>query len=184
MPFPSKIALLDERFRTRIADLVKDHVSYEDIARMMNAELEEAGLDIRLSTSGVARYGRKLKDASLRLSETQAFARQLALDLGEREGDQTFELMTNMLSHLMFHTLKDQTLEEAEKAFSTGDFVKMSQSLKTLTEARLKDITYRRAVKAEALREAADLSVKAVKEQGLSAEAAGAIKAKILGIRQ
>ena len=48
----------------------------------MNAELEEAGLDIRLSTSGVARYGRKLKDTSLRLSETQAFARQLALDLG------------------------------------------------------------------------------------------------------
>ena len=105
------------------------------------------------------------------------------LTWGEREGDQTFEPMTNMLSHLMFHTLKAQTLEEAEKAFSTGDFMKMSQSLKTMTEARLKDISYRREVRTEALREAANLSARAVKEQGLSAEAAGAIKVRILGIR-
>ncbi len=120
MPVPSKIELLDERFRTRIADMVKDHVSYEEIADMMNSELEAAGLDIRISRSSVGRYGKTLKDATRRLSETQAFARQLALDLGEKEGDQTFGLITEMLSHLMFKLMRSHTVEEAKEAFRNG----------------------------------------------------------------
>ncbi len=183
MPVPSKIELLDERFRTRIADMVKDHVSYEEIADMMNSELEAAGLDIRISRSSVGRYGKTLKDATRRLSETQAFARQLALDLGEKEGDQTFGLITEMLSHLMFKLMRSHTVEEAKEAFNTGDFMKLTLSIKNLSDARMKDLGYKREIRTEALREAATLSARAAKEQGLSAEAAGAIKAKILGLR-
>ncbi len=67
--------------------------------------------------------------------------------------------------------------------FNTGDFMKLTLSIKNLSDARMKDLGYKREIRTEALREAATLSARAAKEQGLSAEAAGAIKAKILGLR-
>ena len=179
----SKIALLDESFRARIAALVKERVTYGQIADIMNGELEEAGFDIRLSTSGISRYGKNLKDAHRHMSETHAFARQLALDLGEKEGDQTFDLIVEMLSHLMFKLMRSHTIEEAKEAFSTTDFMKLTIAIKNLSDAKMRDLGYKREVRTEALREAATLSARVAKEQGLSAEAAGAIKAKILGLK-
>lgn len=177
MPQQSSIKKLEPEVRDAIAEKLQECASLNEILDMLEQEF-----GVVVSRSALGRHAKHYRKTVETLNNSREFARQLALDLGEKEGDQSFDLMTEMMSHLMFKALESQTVEDVKKAFNTGDFMKMAVAMKTLAEAKVKDINYKREVRIEVAKEAAAIAGDAMKEAGASAKGIKFAQEKILGL--
>lgn len=178
MPRPSTIDQLPDEVRSAIATHLNQFESLNDI---LDALKDDFGVEV--SRSALGRYAQRHRKNFERLKEVREASRQLALDLGEREGDQTFELMTEMLSNILYQFVSGQMSgEDEDAALNTGDFMKLAITLKTLAEAKIKDVNYRREIRQDVARQAAEAGGKAMREAGLSDALAEQIKNRILGV--
>lgn len=179
---PRKIDLVPEELRERLREALaaRGWGDIVDLTDQLNAWLEEDGLELRLSKSAVGRYSKLLKDQR----EAFGMAETLLSDLDiEAEGElhrTLMQMIATSAMHMMQAVREEDGHLDAKSLMSLGRMLKDLMQSAGFREKLLEDERTRVARAAKA--EAADTAERAVREAGMSAETAEAIKGLILGV--
>ncbi len=113
MPARSKIDQLPPEIRDKFQKelLAKNFCGYEEIADWLNAQLADEGLEIRISRSGVHRFGQEFQAKCEDVKTSTEMARAFVGASGDDEGnlnEATIRLIQTMVFDLLLKAKKDE----------------------------------------------------------------------------
>jgi hypothetical protein len=177
MPPRSSISRLPSDVKASVDKLIREDVTIDEIV----AHLEKLGEDV--SRSAVGRY-RKNAEATMRNHrEAQEVAGVWVEQLGENPKGDVGRLCAEMLKTVAYQTLSNMgEREETDVAVASKNIAYLSKSMKDLASADKLSLDREERIRDAALAAAAKKVDSVVKNRGLTAEDAAAIRAQILGV--
>jgi len=176
MPSRSKITQLPPEIKAKLDHLLMERgfSGYEGMAEEINTLLADAEYEIKISRSGLHRYGQgfEAKMNAIKLATEQA--RAIADAAGDDEG-----AMNDALIRLIQQKSFDFLVKLQDE--SDVSLPKMGTMIARISHASVQQKKWQAEAREKA-KEAADDVVKLVKKGGLSNEKAEEIRNKILGI--
>jgi len=114
------------------------------------------------------------------MREAARLADRLVADLGKAPEEKRGRLVIELLRTAIFRQLRRAEAEERET--EPAELVALARAIKELEAAEKMGIERELRIRREVAQEAAGLAAAAARKQGLSAEAAERIRARILGV--
>ncbi len=180
----SSIDLLPEELKNKlIALLAKPEVTQQDITDIINSEAGETVV----SKSAVNRYAIKMEEFSRKNRQAAFVAKAYIQQAEEGTGNLLGKVALEQLRLIIFELLgamdeiKKDNAEPEQLLDLTFGVNKMAKALLDLEKASQANLEIENRIRAQAKSVAEDVE-KEFRSAGLSDEAAGIIKAKILGI--
>jgi len=174
----SKVTQLPAEIRERLDRELIDRGfgDYDAITDVINELLADAGYEIRLSRSGVHRYGQAVEDriGALKVATEQAKA------ITDAVGDDAGKMGAALIS-LIQEKAFDLLIRMNELNPDDVGFEKLMLAIAKLNGASIQQKKWQSEIE-ERLRRAADSVEKAVKSAGLGADTVQSIRREILGI--
>ncbi len=181
----SSIEKLDPDLRKRLVELLADpNVTQQAVADVINAEAGERVV----SKSAVNRYAKKMARFAERNKQAREVADLYLEKYGEERQNKLGKIINEQVRMVAFDLLinleeikEDETNPEhlADLAFIIQ---KVSRSIKDLEQAATVNAEREKAIRHDALVEAAAAAEETAKASGLSADAVERIKRQILGL--
>jgi hypothetical protein len=173
MPARSKITQLPPEIKAEFDRLLieKNFSDYDGIIERLNGLLEVAGVEIRVSRSAAHRYGQGFEEriAAIKLATEQAKA--VAEAAGDDQGTMT-QALIRLVQQKAFDALID--------AETADGLPKMGTMIAKLSKADIDNRKDARAVRKQALEEAAGVVDEMAKQQGMNEEQARFWREKVL----
>lgn len=184
MPTPSKIAQMPPELRQWLHQALVDR-AFGDIVPLteeLNAKLKEAGVAIYIGKSAVGAESQKLKRAQESIRAATEAAKFLA-DGARDDADARSEAVMALVQTEMFDALLAvrEANDSEDPMEKVGLMSLAAKNIATLSRARVNQSKFRREVEAAA-KAAADAVAGIARAGGLSEEAIGTIRARVLGI--
>lgn len=186
---PSKVDLLPESIRNELHKLLRDkRYTQQEIRTAINELIDDSGLsdDMKLSRTGLNRYASRMETVGAKIRQSREIAEVWTSKLGDAPESDAGKLVQEIVKTLAFDVGMSMSEQELTSEAQTQKFVKTLNQL-ALLSARIEQssmLTLKREkeVRAAFAAEAASTAEKIVRQAGLSAETATAIKREILGI--
>lgn len=179
------IALLPPDIKERLQDLLRDpRISQSEVAARINALLEEAGEDVRVSKSGVNRYKLRMEEAGQRLRESREVAEMWIGKLGAAPQGQVGHLVNEILRTLAFDVsliMQRGEIDETTAPMVAGMLKDMALAMQRLERAASENVRREDEIRRQERERAADLATGAARKAGLSEDAITEIRT-VLGI--
>lgn len=181
MPRPSNIDLLPAEIRDALHELLRNPaITGTEVAMQVNTWLEALGSDLRVSKSGVNRYGQRMDKVGAKMQQSRQIAEMWIGKLGNAPQGQVGKLLNEFLRTMAFDAALE--MSEGETPPAPKMIKDLSLAVKHLEDAASVNEKRDREIRRQANEEAAKIAEKVGTEQGLSTEAVQSIKNKILGI--
>lgn len=177
MPPPRKVDLLPEELRVWLNAALREHgfAGYEDIAAALNAQLSDAGLELRIQKSALHAYGQDYKALVEAHREAHAFAKEWLDSSGVENEAKMHEALVQQLTTLCY---KLMVKSATEGDYDARDLQNIGRTLKDVMQS---SVSRENLLIAD--RKAALARVEAVTlRRGLSAETVADISQAVLGI--
>jgi hypothetical protein len=183
MPRPSTVAKLPPPIRERIGELLGQHVSLDDILAALKPLGDEASA---ISRSALGRYAKKIGKVGERMRRSRDIADALVQRLGDAPENKLAAVNIELVHSLIFNLVAGGEGDEPV-TLDPKDAMFVAQSIKSLTDARMKDADYTLKIRAATEKRTKDAAAKAMdavaKQHGLTAGTVEAIKSQILGVK-
>ena len=186
MPRPSSIERLPPDILEQLQALLRDpRVTQLDAVARINVILEEEGHPDRVSKSSVNRYAVRMNEVGERLRQSRQVAEMWIAKLGAQPQGQVGHLVNEILRTLAFDL--SMTMQQGEIGIEDAPEVakmlkNMAIAMERLEKAASENVKREQEIKRQAAEAAADVTEKALVNQGMSRDSIDTIKREILGI--
>ncbi len=178
MPARGFITQLPEPVRQWLeAELLRRNFSgYLELTDELNAKLETEGQELSVSKTALYRFGSQFEERIAKIKQASMMAQTMAREIGTDDENTMNDALLKMVQQQLFDVLV-QMQANPDKLSITA----VGKVIAELSKASVGQKRYAAEVR-ERVSAAAETVDEIVKEAGISADTAGEIRAKILGI--
>ncbi len=171
-----RIQQLPDAIRERLDELLRAGVSQRDILRRLEPLLAAAG-ERPLSAAGLNRYATRVERAGRRIREAREVADAWTAKFGESPAGEVGQHVVELLRVLAFESALAHGADSNDGPVDAEQLNALALAVQRLERTAEIGARRLRAIR----REAADAAGREARRQGLSADAAGAIRAAVEG---
>lgn len=183
MPPVPKVATLPDHIRGQLRDLIRQHGggNLVEITRIINGEIRESGLNVKLSKSGVHRYAQLVQEQAEAL---ETFGEMVASTNIEGEAD-VHRGIAHLLSTEVIELIM-RSRESDDEPLGAKDIAGLASAVKSIMGSSINREKLlageRDRIRAEERERAANSASDAAEQAGISAERAADLRRSILGV--
>ncbi|MDF1622512.1 MAG: DUF3486 family protein [Pseudohongiella nitratireducens] len=183
MPAISKLQQLPAEVKAWLdARLVKNGFgNYDDLTAQLNAKLEEHGLEITVSRSGLGIYGKAMKDRIEKITASTQAAKLLNESMDD-DGDALGMANVALAQDLIFQLMNKYDPDDTENKISVKEISTLFRALGNISRASLPQKQWSKKIREELARKKAEAISQIQAEAGLSDEQFERVRARFLGI--